>query len=248
MAIPYAFAWVLITWAITDKSILRKPLPYLGVFIVLLIEKTYWTVFYQLFPPWYNSEAFAVGVVKIARPFVDWIDLHEKAYHFLVVIEFFIMFVFFMILWYLSRPRDFTKKIYNRRTLLIVFGSFFMTMPLWLGRVVFDIGGYEFVWNLISNWDLVHWFNFLVTILPFVIGFLILAVVITNIKKSIRFGLYLVIFVFLLIPNLPINGFSYWPVYQDWVHSLFYYFVFALSYFIVILSLVLLSKTKYLEL
>ena len=141
IGLTYAFTWTIIAWIITDQSIIRKPYPYLGIFIPLFITKIYWNIVLYLFPPTYEtgtqiSDALALlGTRSISS---DWYNLIENANTLLIIIEFIVMIIVLTILWYLSHPKDFKQKIFykSKRTILVILGAFFFTMPLWIPRVL----------------------------------------------------------------------------------------------------------------
>jgi len=255
--IPYAFTWVVLAWVITDKSILRKPWPYVTIFAMLFIDKIYWNLFYLFFPPsrYYTSslpgDAFLVGSPHLVVPSVEWFNLQEKAHHLLIIVEFVIMVSVFIIFWYLSRPRDFTKLktklgfLKNKRMILIVIGSFFITMHLWLFHVVRYIGGIRFFEFLITNWYMIDWFNFLFHGLPLAIGIIVFAVVITNIEDKIKYLLYLIIFLIILLLYTPWFNQVYYI--HSMVLNIVHIFCYFLLYMLLFLSTLLLAKTKYLE-
>ena len=253
--IPYAFAWVILAWVITDKSILRKPWPYVTIFAMLFINKIYWNLFYLFFPPSKYStsslpgDAFLLGNPHLVVPSSEWFNLQEKAHYLLIIVEFIIMLSVFIILWYLSRPRDFTKWktrlgfLKNKRMILIIISSVFITMHLWLFHVVRYISGERFFEFLITNWYILNWFDFFFKGLPTAIGMVILAVVITNIKDRVKHLLYIIILCTILIPHIPHGG----GIFLDAALIFYYFLAYVFLYFLMFLSLLLLIKTKYLE-
>ena len=236
IGIPFSFAWVVFAWVITDQSVLRKPFPYVCIFLAILIEKLYWALFYLLFSPVYETtngvaDAFALGLGN-SMLFNDWLNLLRpggSAFWVFVFVEFFVMLTVFMVLWYLASPKDF-KKISWKKTTLVIFASFLMTTSLWIWKAI----GYS-----------IH--SFLFNGLQIAIAMVIFAYVITNIKSIYKFILYGLIFLFLLVPYLPFFNFVNWKYYDDLVHVSTYFIIFGVSYFIVFISLLLLTKTKYIE-
>ena len=249
IGLTYAFAWVTLAWLITDKSIVRKPWPYLGIFIPLFFVKIYWNLFMYLFPPTYEkgtvlSDALALGMGSY-RISPDWYNLRENAYILFIILEFIIIIIVLIILWYLSRPKDIAQKgfLKSKRTILVILGAFFLSMPYWIFRVIVHFYGYSWIRNYLCT----YWYEFILYQLPIIIAMVILAVIITNIKSRLKYGLYGLIFLFLFIPQMPISNFKYWPVYSDPLNVISYYVVFGVCYFIIFLCLLVLSKTKYLE-
>ena len=199
IAIPYSFAWVILAWIITDRSILRKTAPYLGIFVILLLEKIY---------------LFA----------------SETEDYFFILVKFVVILIVFLLLWHLAKPKDFTKKSFlkTKKMMLVVICSIIMTIPHWISTAVCSCYG------------------FLTYGLFFAIALTLFSTVITNIAEKTRYILYALIFVFTLITstqtyfshgfNLDINMFT-----------LAFFVVNVILYFFIFLSLLLLSKTKYLE-
>ena len=249
IGVPFSFAWVVFAWAITDQSILRKPFPYVCIFVVILIEKLYWAFFYFLFPPVYetinevsDNLALGFGYPMLSR---DLINLLDSAFWIFVVVEFIVMLIVFMVLWYLARPKDF-KKISWKKTSLVIFASFLITMPLWIWKAIGYFGGNESILSIIRNIDY-SWYSLFFNGLQIAIAMVIFAYVITNIKSIYKFILYCLIFLFLLVPNFPFFYFVFWKSSNGLFNVSVYYFVYGISYFIIFLSLLLLGKTKYIE-
>lgn len=253
IGVPFSFAWVVFAWAITNQSVLRKPFPYVCIFVAILIEKLYWALFYLLFSPVYETtngvaDAFALGLGN-SMLFSDWLNLLRpggSAFWVFVFVEFFVMLIVFMVLWYLARPKDF-KKISCKKTSLVIFASFLMTMPFWIWNAIYYFGGTRFFEIFITNWDLISWYNLLFYGMPIAIALVIFAYVITNIKNIYKYVLYDLILLFLLVQYLPFFDFVNWKYYDDLVRVSAYFIIFGVSYFIVFLSLLLLAKTKYIE-
>jgi len=254
--IPFAFAWLIIAWAITDKSVLRTPYPYLITFLVLFIHKIYWSLFYWIFPPVYGngseiSDALALGGENLAMPSQEWLNLKMNATYLYVIIEIIVILSIFLLFWYLTHPHDFSKRKYrqfnlkNKRLIFVILGIFFMSMPLWLWhllKAIVGIGIHEFFINL----DYIIWFSFLFHAIPIAIGSVLLAAVITKIETQIKYGLYLLVFIFSILPFIPF----YSMLDVSWNRVIFgSYFsvIYFVSYFFIFLSFILLSKTKYIE-
>jgi hypothetical protein len=249
IGVPFSFAWVVFAWAITDQSILRKPLPYVCIFVAILAEKLYWAFFYLLFPPVYETtngvaDALALGSGN-PMPSMDWLNLLDSAFWVFVFVEFFVLLIVFVVLWHLAKPKDF-KKISLKKTTLVIFASFLMTMPLWIWRAIGYFGGSESLSWIIRNIDY-SWYNLLFNSLQIAIAMVIFTHVITNIKSIYKFVLYGLIFLFLLVPSFPFFDFAFWRSSSDLINASAYFIVYGISYFIVFLSLLLLTKTKYIE-
>jgi len=256
--IPFSFAWLVLAWVITDKSILRTPYPYIVIFLVWFIEKIYWSLFYWIFPPVYNisgsevSDALSLGAGNLHIPSKEWLNLQMNATYLYIIIEIIVLLSVFIIFWYLSHPSDFSKRKYkysdimkNNRTLIVILGVFFMSMPSWLWHVSVSIFGKSLL-EFFVNFDIIIWYNFLIYGIPIAIGFVLFAVVITNIRDPVKHFLYLLVFIFVIIPYIPF--YSIFNVSWDKILVSFYYsIIYFVSYFFMFLSFVLLSKTKYIE-
>ena len=242
MAIPYAFAWVVIAWVITDKSILRSPYPYIGVFVALFFEKIYWPLFYHFYPPNYTNILSN-----------DWMQTYDNAMNLFIVIEFIVAIVLFIIIWYLARPRDFMKSrskfnfVTTKRFVLLMISGIFMTVPLWILRSIEYIGGPEAISTLFSYTDLIDWYNLLFSGIPIGISLVIFAYIITNINCRSKIALYLIIFATTLIPHVPMYSEILWKDTSSTLNVFSYFLIFAFLYFFLFLSLLLLSKRKYIE-
>lgn len=259
LAVPYAFAWVVIAWIITDKSIVRKPYPYVVVFIVLFFEKIYWSLFYNFYPVTYTNfsgeiqDAMAIGSTNIHMPSAEWLQTAENAEHLFIVVEFIVAIILFMTVWYLARPKDFTQIktkidfLKTKRMILLIISAILMTVPLWIWKAIAEIGGPEFIRTLFSYTDMIDWYNFLFFGIPIGIAMLIFAFVITNIKSKVRNVLYVLVLISILVPYIPVYDYMFWVRSSSMITVFSYFFIFAAMYFLMFLSLLLLSKTKYIE-
>ena len=199
IAIPYSFAWVILAWMITDRSILRKTAPYLGIFVILLLEKIY---------------LFA----------------SETEDYFFILVKFVVILIVFLLLWHLAKPKDFTKKSFlkTKKMMLVVICSIIMTIPHWISTAVCSCYG------------------FLTYGLFFAIALTLFSTVITNIAEKTRYILYALIFVFALITSTQ-TYFSHGFNLDADMFTLAFFIANVISYFFIFLSLLLLSKTKYIE-
>lgn len=255
LGVPYAFAWVVVAWIITDKSVFRKPYPYIVIFVVLFFEKIYWALFYNLFPMTYRTSsgsiggALALGNTNYAIPSVEWLNLLENANNLFIVVEFIVVLALFVTLWSLVRPKDFEKLSFlkTKRMILLIISVILMTVPLWIWKAIAEIGGPELIRDLFRNIDWIDWYNLLFYGIPIAIALVIFAFVITNIKSKVKNILYLVILLSVLIPHVPIYDYMFWVRSSSTAAVFSYFFVFAAMYFVMFLSLLLLSKTKYIE-
>jgi hypothetical protein len=202
-----------------------------------------------LFPPVYEtingvSDALTLGsgYPSVSK---NWLNLLDSAFWVFVIVEFVVMLIVFIVLWYLARPKDF-KKISWIKTSLVIFASFLMTMPIWIWKAIGYFGGNELIISIIRNLDY-SWHSLLFNGLQIAIAMVIIAYVITNIKNIYKFVLYGLIFLFLLVPHFPFFDFVNWKFYNDIAHVAFYFIIYGISYFIVFLCLLLLTKTKYIE-
>jgi len=235
IGVPFAFAWVVFAWAITDQSVLRKSSPYALIFFVILIEKMYWSIFFYLFPPDYLSDLseFA-GSLSISS---NWLNLYQNAVNVYIFVLFVSMFILFFILWHLTKPKEFKQKTLSKIVLIFI-SAILMTSHLWIWRV------FSFI---TVNIDLLHWYNLIFYGIPVAIALIIFAFVITNIKSNYRYVLYLLIGIFSLLPYLPIFREIFWTRSSYFWNLTGYFFVVGISYFVIFVSLVLLSKAKYIE-
>jgi len=254
-AVPYAFAWVVIAWIITDKSIVRKPYPYLVIFIALFFEKIYWAIFHFLYPisDYLRTDAIgdalAVGTTRLPIPSIDWFNLLESAQNLFIIVEFVVALILFGTIWYLARPKDFAKLEFlkNKRTILLIIGAILMTVPLWIWRAISYFGGPELIRDLFSNIDMIPWYNLIFSGIPIAIAMVIFGFIIKNIKNPVKIVLYTIIFFTIIIPHIPIEDFMFWSVSSDLLKVFSYFFVYAVLHFLLFLSLLLLSKRKYVE-
>jgi len=235
LAVPFAFAWVVFAWAVTDKSVFRKPLIYASIFIALFIQKIYWGVFLQFYPP--ND------VLRLSE---EWVSILDNAYHFSIIVTFFAMLVVFLIIWFLAKPKEFKK--YNSKGLFLVgLSAFLMTLPLWIIRFISFINGQSLSEFVLKNLEFIDSYGFLFEAIPIAFVLIFFALVITNIKSSAKYVLYLLIFVFSIVIYLPIYKDLYWSE-SATVFTQFVYFLFiGVCYFIVFLSLVLICRSRYIE-
>ena len=255
LGVPFAFAWVVVAWIITDKSVFRKPYPYVVIFVVLFFEKIYWALFYNLFPITYRTssgsigDGLALGNTNYAIPSAEWLNLLENANNLFIVVEFVVVLALFVTLWSLVRPKDFEKLSFlkNKRMILLIISAILMTIPLWIWRAISYIGGPELIRDLFRNIDWIGWYNLLFYGIPIAIALVIFAFVITNIKSKAKNILYLVILLSVLILYVPIYDYMFWVRSSSATTVFSYFFVFAAMYFVMFLSLLLLSKTKYIE-
>lgn len=255
--IPFAFTGLMIAWIVTDKSILRKPYPYLGIFLFLFIYKVYWSLFYWIFPePITNSPeilgSIEIGTTNIPRTTSGWLNLQNNAFYFYIIVELVVIVGIFLLFWYLTHPSDFLKHEYkkldllkNKRTVFFVLGVFFMSMHIWLWNLIYFLSE-DIFHEFFTNVDLFMWVIPLINIIPIAIGLIFFSMLITRIKDHLRYVLYLIVFIFTIIPSIPI----YYMLGLNWRSSLFgifHFLIYLISFFILFLSFILLSKTKYIE-
>ena len=114
--VPFAFTGLILAWIITDKSFLRTPYPYLGVFLLLFIYRIYWTVFYYIFTPTYDtssqvSDALALGTGNYLINSNEWLNLYDNATYLFIIVELIVLIGVFLLFWYLTKPFDFLKQL-----------------------------------------------------------------------------------------------------------------------------------------
>ncbi len=221
IAIPYAFSWVVFAWIITDKSFFRQPTPYVVIFLIFFIGKIL-------------HINYTKNIIMILTEFLS------------------ILFIF-IIYWYLSRPRDYAKFenkfefLYSNRMSIIFIGALLITLPFILWHIGINFYDYEALNNQLFNFEIFEWDVFFLLSIPVMLSFVILSFIVTNIKSKIRFSLYGVLALFLILPNVPIfNQFFLKEYKSDFVLFLFF-LIYSICYFIIFFIFVLLANPKYLE-
>ncbi len=240
-AIPSAFAWLVIGWTITDKSILRKPYPYLAIFSAWFIYEIYWYLFNFLFPSNYGNSQVSSQ---------EWLNLQETAFTFYIILFFVIAVFIFVLFWYLTNPKNLPKNkldIFKKRNFIYaILGGLFITMPLWSIRLLYYVFGIRLPEFIVTNNLFLDLYYFIINAIPVSIAFLIFGVIITNIKIQKRYVLYFLIIVFTAVSFIPIYTITGLDINRDLF--IFYRFLkYSISYFFVFLGFILLSKEKYLE-
>ncbi len=220
IGITFAFTSVVFAWAVTDKSVLRKPSLYISLFLVLLFEKIYIGLSANLSDFIYNSDKADITQIN--------------SYYLFIIINFFVMLYVFLVIWYLSKPKEF-KTYKSKNIFLIIFSVFLITLPTWFFRfLACTYSGFSGFCT--QNPEVC---SLLFQGIPIALSLVIFAMVITNIKSIVRNILYFIIFVFTLAMYLP--GFI-----SDFPETLFFIFAgFCIS--VVFLSFVLLSKPRYID-
>ncbi len=247
IGITYSFSWVIVAWIVTDKSILRKALPYFGIFILLFLDKMYWNVFYYFYPPLSTKELLISENYSLAD---KWYIAFENAYYLHIVIKFLLMIIVFIIFWYLTRPKDFKEKnnfLKKKNMVYVILASFFITMPLWLSRAVISLIGTNVLHSVIKDTLFSSLFYFFIGGIPFIISLFIFSIIITNIKTSKKFILYGLIILSAIVYLIPLYDFGLWEYSRDVLLSLIYFVIYGICYFVIFLCFLFLSKTKYIE-
>lgn len=235
IAVPYGFAWVVFAWAITDKSVFRRPLPYIGIFLALFLEKMYWSL--NVKDTISSSISTEKYVSFLSKPHMAGVGFEGDINLQYVFLRFIVVLFVFMIIWYLSRPKDFKKNdVKASRGVLVFVSSFFMIGSYWLWELFGDISSISYDWYL-----------FLFIGFPVVVSFVFLGFVLTNIKSNIRYYLYCGIGFFAVIPFVPFYKLFYNIVWNQNVADLYSFVSYVVSFFGVFLCLLLLSKSKYIE-
>jgi len=244
ISLTFSFSWVLLAWAVTDKSILRKARIYAFIYAILFIEKIYWGLFYHFYKPsyeWGTSE-FGLNFPRLSE---EWLNLQENAYYLSIVVTFVVMLGVFLVVWYLAKPKEF-KKCQTKSFLLIGLSAFLMTMPAWIFRFLSQIGGESLTRFIVENIDF-NWFNFVFEGIPIALALVVFACVITNIKVAFKNILYVLIFVFSLIIYIPFYYDLYLHNSIPLLEQIINFAIIGFCYFVVFLSLLLLSKSRYIE-
>lgn len=243
----YSFSWVIIAWLITDKSILRKALPYVSIFVLLFVDKIYWSIFYYFYPPVTFEEVISLGDFNKAE---NYELISEPAYYLSIIIMFVVYFSVFLIFWYLSKPKDFKEKflfLKKKNIFYVILASVFITMPHWIFRVIYFFTGNNLLMYLYENTIFSNFFYFSIGAIPFIIGLVIISVIITNIKSSEKYILYGSIILFSIIYQIPLYNFGLWNFYDNIFLRTSYFALYLLCYFVIYLSFLFLSKPRYLE-
>jgi len=163
VAISYSFSWVVLAWALTDRCILRKPNLYIILFVILFLEKMFWSFYPEI------------------SSYEQFLDI----FHLYIIIDFLIMIVFFTIFWYLTKPQDFKSLnsfLKTKNSIFVLFASFFITMPPWLTRFVLDNAGQDFLKIIYSSNFSFNCFIFMTNAIPFIISLLFFSFIIKNIR------------------------------------------------------------------
>jgi hypothetical protein len=252
-AFAYAFAWVVLAWALTNESIKRKIVPYVAIFIGLVIVEIYWFVFHSLYP--YPSSSIGplsmqsiltggMGTMQ-SISLREWWSTSETANYVFIIVEFVVMLVVFISIWYLARPKDFTELktktqlLKYKRTILVIISSFLMTMPHWIWRLLSSIDVH------INSIELFNWYQFWTYGLPISFALVLFAVVITNLKSKKKYVLLGLVFLFTLIPYIQAD--INYQIGSVTTFNLYYFQIGLVSYLLVFLSFLLLAKTNYIE-
>ena len=251
---PFAFAWLVIGWTITDKSLLRKPYPYLAIFSAWFIYEIYWYLFNFLFPITYTksltSEDIALGKSMSKVPTREWLNLQETAFNFYIILFFVIAVFIFVLFWYLTNPKNFPKNkfdIFKKKNFLYaILGAILITMPHWITRSLYYIFGIRLFEFFITNNLALEWYYFIINAIPVSIAFLIFGIIITNIKMQKKYVLYSLIIVYTAVSFIPIYTITGLDINTD-LFIFFRFLKYLISYFFVFLGFILLSKEKYLE-
>ena len=245
-AVPYAFAWVVLAWALTNELIKRKIVPYIAIFIALFIERIYWFVFRFLYPyPSSSMGAHAYDPLPLietaqSSSLIEWQSLQQNAFYLFVIVEFVVMLIVFISLWYLVHPKDFTELktkaslLKSKRLVLVVISSILMTTHCWLWLIA---GSAILEW---FEFTIVYWYQFIFYALPAAVALVLFAVVITNLKSQAKYVLYGLVGLFTLITYLP-----FYSMY--WMTHVYYIVIQPISYFFVFMSLLLLVKTRHIK-
>jgi len=247
IGVSYSFSWVVVAWAITDRSIFRKVLPYLSIFVLLFLDKIYWGIFYYFNPPLSISD---LAILENYNEIDSWNTVYENAYYFHIFVKFLIVLIVFIIFWYLTRPKDFKQKTIffkKKKMVYVILASFFMTMSLWFSRLLFNIFGTDLIHSVISDNFSSSLFYFVTGGVLIIISLLFFSLVITNIKTNKKFILYGLVALSVFIYSVPLYNFGLWKYSEDIILTSIYFVIYAICYFVIFLCFLLLSKTKYIE-
>ncbi len=237
----FAFAFVTLSWILTDQSLLRKTWPYLTIFILSFIIVSFWKIIY-----------FSIDLSIKNYQNINY-SILEKISYLQIIVNFLIILTLVLLFWYLVKPKDFQdKKIFflkkeNKiKTILTISIPFFMTLPYWLNHLIY-IFNKNFFSDLLSNIDLYHWYIFLLKTIPFFFAAIFFAILINNLKENKKYYLYSIIGSFVLIQNI-----TFFLIYNITNSDFFSILIitsvnYGISFFIIFLSLLLLSKNRYLE-
>jgi len=214
---PFAFSWVVVAWVLTNRSTLRTIWPYATIFLVFFSMKSYGFLILD-----------ALSSVGID-------DFYANFY---VATRFFGSMVFLTTLWYLVRPGDFRKieksidLLKSKRMILVLFMSLILVYPF-LAHYFIARFNVTLPSEFFTDLNLI---NVLVTMLYF----LFLGVLITRIGAGVRYFFYVIIAIFSAFPYALFFSI-------DHMVGLYFFSVHTLSYLLVFLSMLLLSKRRFLE-
>jgi len=222
VGITYSFAWVVVAWILTDKSVLRKPYPYLLIFFSLILKDILGPILWSIF------------------------DIKIFFTELFLLVEFIVIFIVFLTIWYLARPYDFKKfrkeNNFIKRFIGIILASFTIILPY----ILVTIFSYKSLIDFFGN-TFYEIYDLIFTGIPTAISFLIFAIIITNIKTNSKNYVYLLIIFFSILPTIP---YLYYilpsPISME-LYRIFYLILVFISNFFVFTCLLLVSKEKYLE-
>jgi hypothetical protein len=221
IAFPYAFAWVVLAWIITDKSFFRQAKPYLIIFLIILIEKISWINFQN------NVLMILIEFFSVLLIFnIFWYLSRPRDY---------------------AKFSNKLEFLFSNRMVLIFLGAIIVALPLILWHIEIYSYDYKALIFQFYNLKIFEWDVFFILTIPVLVSFVILSFTVTNIKNKIKFSLYGVIILFLFFPNIPVFNQFFLKDYSGNFVLIVYFLLYFICYFIIYFIFILLANSKYLE-
>ncbi|MEF8879644.1 MAG: hypothetical protein V5A64_04565 [Candidatus Thermoplasmatota archaeon] len=216
-AVSVSYSWVIFSWVITNRSVFRKTWQYFSVFVLVFIGNFGW---FKLL------DSIDVKFFPSKLTYLQ---------NFLIAIPGFIAtLVVVLLVWRLTRPKDFKK---SEKWVEIV------KKP----RFAMSISAAFFIQYLPTVSSLLLDKTYIVSIFFMALGWLLISIVVTRIRSKVKYWLHGIIFFVAMIPMVYYS--LDWSIFIDnsiYMNSIGFLFTFV-SYFILFVSLLLLSKPRYLE-
>lgn len=239
--ICFAFAGLVISWVLTHQSHLRKTWPYITIFILSFIYVSYWKIIYYIYDPfrflYRNSYSF-----------------FQTVFYLQLVINFFIILTMVFIFRYLIKPEEFSKNIYSlfekknqRKTILSIAIPFLMISPFIINYISFYLSK-DFYHDLFVLNQTFHFIQIFLTILiPYLFAVLIFAILINRLKSKKRFYFYGIIGISTITLYIPYT--FYFDIYTTDFDTIKTFLIIknTIVYLLIFISLLFLSKDRYLE-
>ncbi len=241
--ICFGFAFVILSWILTHQSHLRKTWPYLTIFILTFIYVNFWKIIY-----------FSLDFSYKKLKFIDY-NIFEIIIYLQIIIRFLAVLTVVIIFWYLVKPKDFQdkkqyffiKKENTKKTILTIIIPFLVTTPYWLNLLTYYLNKNFHADLLLSSMDLYHWYIFLIKAIPLFFAAIFFAIIINHLKDNKKYYLYTSIGIFVLIQNISILSIFNLTAQNFLTNIIFFSLKNGISFFFIFLSLLLLTKKRYLD-